>query len=165
MYCPNCGAQAADETKYCRVCGQSLTIIAQAMTKSLPVDDNDRQKLEKAIKNISVGVGFLIVSFVAGNLFGEPMNWALCFSTLIAAMIWLSLGVAGILGRAISGSRPVSSPVSSVDRVKVKETAPILSELPSGGAAGDLVGLSPPAGVTEVTTRNLEAGAGHLKDK
>jgi len=47
----------------------------------------------------------------------------------------------------------------------VKETAPMLSELPSGGAAGDLVGLTPPSGVTEVTTRNLEAPAGHLKDK
>jgi hypothetical protein len=41
----------------------------------------------------------------------------------------------------------------------------MLSELPSGGAAGDLVGPTPPSGVTEVTTRNLEAGAGHLKDK
>ena len=161
MHCPNCGAQAADETKYCRACGQSLTLIAQAMMKSLPVDDDDRQKLEKAIKNISLGVGFLIVSIVAGFFFGEPMNWALCFSTLIAAMVWLSLGVAGILGRAISGSRPTSS----VDRVTVKETAPILSELPSGGAAGELVGLTPPSGVTEVTTRNLEAGAGHSKDK
>ena len=160
MYCPNCGAQAADETKYCRACGQSLTLIAQAMMKSLPVDDNDRQKLEKSIKNISLGVGFLIVSIVVGFFFGEPMNWTLCFSTLIPAMIWLSLGVAGILGRAISGSRHVSS----VDRVTVKETAPILSELTSGGAAGDLVGLTPPSGVTEVTTRNLEAGAGHLKD-
>ena len=161
MYCPNCGAQAADETKYCRACGQSLTLIAQAMMKSLPVDDNDRQKLEKAIKNISLGVGFLIVSIVAGILFGEPINWFICFSTLIAAMVWLSLGVAGILGRAISGSRPVTS----VDRVTVKETAPILSELPSGGAAGNLVGLTSPSGVTEVTTRNLEAGVGHLKDK
>ena len=162
MYCPKCGAQAADETKYCRACGQSLTLILQAMTmKSLPADDNDRQKLEKAIKNISLGVGFLIISIVAGILFGEPINWALCFSTLIAAMIWLSLGVAGILGRAMSGSRPVSS----VDQVTVKETAPLLGELPSGNATGELVGLTPPSGVTEVTTRNLEAGAGHLKDK
>ncbi len=161
MYCPNCGAQAADETKYCRACGQSLTLIAQAMMKSLPVDDNDRQKLEKAIKNISLGTGFLIISIVIAALAPPPLNWAICFSTLIAAMVWLSLGVAGLLGRAISGSRPVSS----VDRVTGKETAPILSEPPSGGAAGDLVGLTLPSGVTEVTTRNLEAPAGHLKDK
>ena len=161
MYCPKCGAQASDETKYCRACGQSLTLIAQAMMKYTLANNDDQQKLEKAIKNISLGAGFLIVSIVIAAVAPPPVNWALCFSTLIAAMIWLSLGVAGILGRAISGSRPVSS----VDRVTVKETAPMLSELPSGGAAGDLVGPTPPSGVTEVTTRNLEVGAGHLKDK
>lgn len=161
MYCPKCGAQAADETKYCRACGQSLTLVSHAMMKSLPVDSDDQQKLEKAIKNISLGAGFLIVSIVIATLAPPPLNWALCFSVLIAAMIWLSLGVAGILGRAISGSRLVSS----VDRVTVKETAPILSELPSEGASSDLVGLTSPSGVTEVTTRNLEAPAGQLKDK
>jgi len=161
MYCPKCGAQAADETKYCRACGQSLTLIAQVMMKYTLANNDDQQKLEKAIKNTSLGAGFLIVSIVIAAVAPSPVNWALCFSTLIAAMIWLSLGVAGILGRAISGSRPTSS----VDRVTVKETAPILSELPSGGAAGELVGLTPPSGVTEVTTRNLEAGAGHSKDK
>ena len=161
MYCPKCGAQAADETKYCRACGQSLTLVSQVMMKSFPVDKDDQQKLEGAIKNISLGAGFLIISIVIAAVAPPPVNWTLCFSTMIPAMIWLSLGVAGILGRAISRSRPVSS----VDRVTVKETAPILSELPSGGAAGDLVGLTPPSGVTEVTTRNLEAPAGHLKDK
>jgi len=161
MYCPKCGAQAADETKYCRACGQGLTLVSQAMMKSLPVDNDDQQKLEKAIKNISLGAGFLIVSIVIATLAPPPINWALCFSMLIAGIVPLSLGVAGILGRAISGSRPISS----VDRAAVKETAPILSELPSGDAAGDLVVLTPPSGVTEVTTRNLEVGAGHLKDK
>jgi hypothetical protein len=161
MYCPKCGAQAADETKYCRACGQSLTLIAQAMMKYTLADSDDQQKLEKAIKNTSLGAGFLIISIVIATLAPRPLNWAFCFSTLIAAMVWLSLGVAGILGRAISGSRPASS----VDRVTVKETAPILSELPSGGAAGNLVEARHPSGVTEVTTRNLEAPAGHLKDK
>jgi hypothetical protein len=131
------------------------------MMKYTLANNDDQQKLEKAIKNISLGAGFLIVSIVIATLAPRPLNWAICFSTLIAATVWLSLGVAGILGRAISGSRPASS----VDRVTVKETSPILSELPSGGAAGDLVGLTSPSGVTEVTTRNLEAPVGHLKDK
>ena len=161
MYCPKCGAQAADDTKYCRACGQSLTLVSQAMLKSLPADDKDQQKLEKAIKNICLGTGFLIVSIVVVTFAPADGNWTWGFLMLIAGIVPLSIGVAEVLRRAISGSRPVSS----VDRAAVKETAPILSELPSGGAAGNLVGLTPPSGVTEVTTKNLEVGAGHLKDK
>jgi zinc-ribbon domain len=161
MYCPKCGAQAGDETKYCRACGQSLMLVSQAMMGSLPTDDKDQQKLEKAIKNISLGIGFLIVSFVAANLLPEPGNFAFCIAMLIAAMVPLSIGVAEILGRAISGSRRASS----IDRATVKETAPILGELQSAGAAGDLVGFTPVSGVTEVTTRNLEVIADHSRDK
>jgi len=40
-----------------------------------------------------------------------------------------------------------------------------MSELPSRDVAGGLAGLTTPSGVTEVTTRNLEVGAGHLKDR
>jgi hypothetical protein len=158
MYCPKCGAQAAGETKYCRACGQSLTLVSQAMMKSSTADDEGRQKLEKAIKNISLGVGFLIISIGIAILEPAP---ALSLLMAIAGVVPLSLGVAEILGRAILGSRPTSS----VDRAMVKETAPILSEPPSRDVAGDLVGLTPPSGVTEVTTRNLEMGGGHLKDR
>src|SRR5689334_5916460 len=37
MYCPHCGAQNLPETKYCRSCGQDLRLVAQAITKSLPL--------------------------------------------------------------------------------------------------------------------------------
>jgi hypothetical protein len=161
MYCPNCGAKAADETKYCRACGQGLTLVSQAMTmKSLPADDKDQQKFEKAIKNISLGTGFLIISIVVGILLPPPVNWSVCFAMLVAGMVPLSIGVAEILGRAISGSRHASS----VDEVKVKETAPILRELPSGSAASHPVELPPPSGVNEVTTRNLESAVEHPRN-
>ena len=158
MYCPKCGAQAADETKYCRACGQGLTLVSQAMMKSLPADDKDQQNLEKAIKSISLGIGFLIISVGIAILAPAP---ALSLLMAIAGIVPLSLGVAEFLGRAIFRSRPTSS----VDPATVKETAPMLSKLPSGGAAGDPVGLMSPYGATEVTTRNLDVGAGHLKDK
>ncbi|MGH9753185.1 MAG: zinc-ribbon domain-containing protein [Blastocatellia bacterium] len=162
MYCPKCGAQAADETKYCRACGQGLTLVSQAMTKSLPVDDGDQQELEKAIKNIFLGTGFLIVSIVAGILLPEPGNFAFCIAMLIAAMVPLSIGVAEILGKAISRSRSMSS---LVGRATAPETAPLLSEPPSGGGAVDPLERMPPSGVTEVTTRNLGVGAEHLRGK
>src|SRR6185503_9809281 len=37
MYCPHCGTQNLPETKYCRSCGQDLRLVAQAITKSLPL--------------------------------------------------------------------------------------------------------------------------------
>ncbi|HEY6232434.1 MAG TPA: zinc ribbon domain-containing protein [Pyrinomonadaceae bacterium] len=37
MYCPHCGAQNAGETKFCRSCGEDLRLVAQAVTKSLPL--------------------------------------------------------------------------------------------------------------------------------
>ena len=37
MYCPHCGAQNAQDTKFCRGCGEDLRLISQAVTKSLPL--------------------------------------------------------------------------------------------------------------------------------
>ena len=34
MYCPNCAAQNETDMKFCRACGQDLSLISQAMTKS-----------------------------------------------------------------------------------------------------------------------------------
>jgi len=37
MYCPHCGTQNLPETKYCRSCGRDLRLVAQAITKSVPL--------------------------------------------------------------------------------------------------------------------------------
>ena len=37
MYCPHCGTQNLPDTKYCRSCGNDLRLVAQAITKSLPL--------------------------------------------------------------------------------------------------------------------------------
>src|SRR6266576_55666 len=37
MYCPHCGVQNSQETKFCRSCGEDLRLVAQAVTKSLPL--------------------------------------------------------------------------------------------------------------------------------
>jgi len=37
MYCPKCGIQNNDETRFCRGCGENLKVISQAMTRRLPV--------------------------------------------------------------------------------------------------------------------------------
>jgi hypothetical protein len=37
MYCPHCGGQNAQDTKFCRGCGEDLRLVSQAVTKSLPL--------------------------------------------------------------------------------------------------------------------------------
>jgi hypothetical protein len=37
MYCPHCGTLNAEETKFCRGCGEDLRLVSQAVTKSLPL--------------------------------------------------------------------------------------------------------------------------------
>src|SRR3954463_9806370 len=37
MYCPHCGAQNAQETKFCRGWGEALRLVSKAVTKSLPL--------------------------------------------------------------------------------------------------------------------------------
>ncbi len=37
MYCPHCGVQNVEGTKFCRGCGEDLRLVAQAVTKSLPL--------------------------------------------------------------------------------------------------------------------------------
>lgn len=37
MYCPHCAAPNNSEVRFCRACGENLTVIAQAMSQHLPV--------------------------------------------------------------------------------------------------------------------------------
>jgi len=37
MYCPHCGTQNVQDTKFCRGCGEDLRLVSQAVTKSLPL--------------------------------------------------------------------------------------------------------------------------------
>ena len=37
MYCPHCGTENVQDTKYCRSCGNDLRLVSQAISKSLPL--------------------------------------------------------------------------------------------------------------------------------
>jgi hypothetical protein len=37
MYCPRCAEQNIDDAKFCRACGEDLSVIAQAMARRFPV--------------------------------------------------------------------------------------------------------------------------------
>ena len=37
MYCPHCAAPNNNDVRFCRACGENLTVVAQAMSQHLPV--------------------------------------------------------------------------------------------------------------------------------
>src|SRR5712664_1613461 len=37
MYCPKCAEPNSEEVRFCRACGENLTVIAQAMSKHMPM--------------------------------------------------------------------------------------------------------------------------------
>src|SRR4051812_28444125 len=88
MFCPKCGTQNIEDAKFCRGCGADITLVPQAMTGHLPEAGSDHEnvvgvvwdasgrrrrhrqrggepRLDKAITNVFMGIGFLLVAFSA----------------------------------------------------------------------------------------------------
>ena len=61
MYCPKCGAQAEQQTKYCKACGLKLADVAQLLEE--PRDAERRHVEERREKRLRTGVTLLIVTF------------------------------------------------------------------------------------------------------
>src|SRR5215212_2529991 len=114
MYCPKCGAQNIEDANFCRGCGADLSLVPQAMTGHLaerravghdaigqPYDESGRRihrrreppRLDKAITNIFMGIGFLLVSLSVMRFAPAGRIW--WFWMLIPAFTMLGGGVAG----------------------------------------------------------------------
>ena len=167
MFCPKCATQNMDGARFCRACGADISLVPQAMSGRLPeaqspdVDalgqtgDSIRRRrrrhsgepnLEKGIKNIFMGIGFLLVTIMLAFM---PMGRGWWFWMFIPAFTMLGGGIAEIarakLGESLQSS--VASPAVAVPPVQqANEFAPRrnTSEL-----------VLPPPSVTEGTTRHL----------
>ncbi len=167
MFCPRCAVQNADNASFCRSCGANIALVPQALTGQLAVADESmadeggrgrrrrRHKdkgpatMEKAVRSLFVGVAFICVSL--SILFWMPGGFVWWFWMLIPAFGCLGDGV-GTLLRTRSDQQklapPAFRPASAIP------SAAHVNELPPR----DLSGLyTPPASVTEETTRHLGA--------
>ena len=168
MFCPKCATQNMDGARFCRACGADISLVPQAMTGRLPVaqaadleafgqagDLTGRRhrrrhrgepSLDKGIKNIFMGVGFLLVTIALAFV---PMGRYWWYWMFIPAFTMLGGGVAEIvrakLGQSLqpSGAMPA---VAVPPAQPAHEFAPLRnnSEL-----------MPPPPSVTEGTTRHL----------
>lgn len=168
MYCPKCGTENLETARYCRSCGTDISLVPQALTGSLPVavgagDDADDDwsgrlrkrkgkgppSMEKSVKNIFAGVGFLVVAIALSH---SPAGMFWWYWMLIPAFSMMGGGVAGIMRarreehRGLSGAGPIIStglPPARASALPPRNT----SEL-----------MQPPS-ITEGTTRHLGAEA------
>jgi len=163
MFCPKCAAQNIDGASFCRVCGANISLVPQALSgKALSQPDSrelrrSRRKrgsrdasIESALKNVFIGIAWLVIA-LALSWTGRGAWW--WFWLLIPAFGSLGKGVAELIryreekkepAPLLGYSPPSLGPQQSVPPLPVRRT-------------GELV--TPPASVTEGTTRHLGAEA------
>lgn len=153
MFCPKCATQNLDGASFCRSCGANISLVPQALTgqlvpaneeKALADDDacampGSRRRgraltLDVAFKNMFMGVAFLLISIALSRSIGA--GW--WFWMLIPAFALMGTGVAQYIRLREQQNRPRPAlpppPVRSTEHL-----------------------MSPPASVTEGTTRHLSS--------
>jgi hypothetical protein len=156
MYCPKCGLQNADETKFCRGCGADVSNVPAAIEVKRA---GDLALAEKQIDLYGSGLrGALIGS---GFLFSAAVAFAVSTRTAVLALFFLAFA-SYFLGTGISRlfqSRALKRLLESREpQQTVATSAPALTDPskppPSFYETDELAQL--PSSVTEHTTTHLE---------
>ena len=158
MYCPNCATPNAEDAKFCRSCGATLSLVPQALTGRLPDARSRRRRHDRkrhsedegpatvadGITKVFMGVGFIIVSCAC--FFFAPAGRIWWFWLLIPAFTMLGKGIAEIC------SAKYGPNLSGGQSQRAVTPAAATNELPPH--RNDV--HFPPPSVTEQTTRQLD---------
>jgi hypothetical protein len=153
MFCPKCATQNLDGASFCRSCGANISLVPQALTGQLAstseekaLTDNDacamtggrRRRpltLDGAFRSMFMGIAFLFIAIALSRSIGA--GW--WFWMLIPAFSLMGTGVAQYIRLREQQNRPMPA---ALPRPPVRAPEPM---------------LSPPASVTEGTTRHLNS--------
>ena len=150
MYCPKCAEPNSEEVKFCRACGENLTVIAQAMSKHMPMmlisrlDEylarkNERLRRDGIMTGLS-GVFLLLSGIWQASTAGVRLPAVLMF---VGALIMFMMSLWDLLAHRRSLARGDQK-----------------SQFPSAAPTGELEAHRssqiPPRSVTEHTTRHFE---------
>lgn len=167
MFCPKCGTENIDDAKFCRACGANISLVPQALTGQLPqvnqhenfdwVAYYDYKKhrrpasLSHGVSQVFIGLAFLIITILLGM---KDIGKGWYFWLLIPGFAMLGKGIGGVW-QAKSDQRK-SLRQSQTPQMNFQPSPQrAVSELPPQRNTTEF--MTPPASVTEHTTRHLGA--------
>ena len=173
MFCQKCGTQNPDNGKFCRNCGTDLAVISQPQGINLKpsefyidrkgrVRSNNPDDLwSSGIRNIIMGIGFLIISIVLlmTNVAGGVTWW---WAMLFPAFSLLASGIGSIAKSKRLEKKNLPSPTIAsptyLSEQPLKATLPAsqIDYIKPQSSLYDTGELVAPPSVIENTTRTLE---------
>ena len=160
MYCPKCGIQNDDETKFCRGCGENLKVISQAMSRRLPVIlaskmDAYLERKNSRIRRDSIYNFFGGCLFIFMGLYSVIRTGAFWSSSWYFAIVGCFMLVWSLWDHMVYKRSLFTN--SHMERLRAASTTDGLS--PHNAAQI----VAPPASITEFTTKDLDATIGRQK--
>ena len=106
MYCPGCSTKSAEGAKFCKSCGMNLTIITQAISGAVSVQDpvrereykRNRRQISEGINGAALGFAILVAAGIAYMLIPyAPFAYAVTLLLALVGLIKLFRNIGNIL--------------------------------------------------------------------
>lgn len=151
MYCPKCGLQNADESKFCRGCGADLSRVLAIVEGSSPagreLSEKYVEQFSRGVRGLFMGGGFMVVGVGAYLITTNALPVSLF--ALLMAFVFLGTGFSRLIHAA--GLRRLSqgNAVLTLEEGRADYLKP-------AGSIYDTDELAQPMSVTDRTTRHLK---------
>ena len=163
MYCPKCAAQNEPDAKFCRACGQDLTLVSQAMNRSRPMvlvsQVGEELNLYKELRRkpsitrgayfTAIGLILLVVNFLPILVYGGAHFGLASGMNVLLAFFFFGMGIRELVKYNQSIAREAQD-----NRERPSSNSQALSPAQA----------SLPSSITESTTQRLDSKHEETKD-